>query len=415
MAASSANDDVEAIEVVHVSDDSDDEVQIIQEVRAESAAAASSRNHHNSSGNSNASGSPGGARRRRRSLDDVVIVNERRRPPPAQPPQVLQLHLQQNGRFGLMDYDLDDDSDYNDSDYEDHSSSEGLFINNLQPRSVRRRPLRRAAAGVIRRLGASYRDVFNPMYHPRRDGQDPFHGPSRGARSNASFGGAAGGIPPGEIGIVNHGGSFRMVFPSHRDHGSLPGGARFVRGDEEIDQGILNLIERREEAERDRVISKNLLAVEGVEKDLNQRLENLPQPFTSTIKEDEDYVCPLCNVVLGEGIPELFVGNKQKLELSDLQSSNDCKAPYEAMNLVTDADRDLSKRVFVSTCGHTYCGRCVRNFSSVKSHLKNSKFVKKRKTENDIENPFVYAPSRCTVDGCNATMVAKKRFHEVYL
>jgi hypothetical protein len=183
---------------------------------------------------------------------------------------------------------------------------------------------------------------------------------------------------------------------------------------DQVSQELLDMIQRREDAEFDRKRSRNLDNTTSVQKEMDRRISLIKEPFTTKIDPEEEYVCCLCAVKLGEGLPQDFSGNKLRKPLAALQEQDDVQAPYRAMDLITDADRDLSKRIFIAACGHTYCGRCVKNISGVRAALKESK-KKFRKAENDIKNPFIYAPGSCVGPGCMKRLMGKKAFVEMFL
>lgn len=196
-----------------------------------------------------------------------------------------------------------------------------------------------------------------------------------------------------------------MAFPHHHHHLHDDGG---------VDQHIMNIIEQRENQEADKKRNINESATKAYHDYCEEKIKSIKAPYTTTLDPEEDYVCILCGVTLGEGLPEEFRGNIKHTKLEKLQEENDVTAPYQALNLITDADRDLAKRIFISTCGHTYCGRCVKNISGVKAILKEKK-NKFKKTDKDIDNPFIYAPSKCIAPGCNIGLVAKRRFNEIFV
>jgi len=182
-----------------------------------------------------------------------------------------------------------------------------------------------------------------------------------------------------------------------------------------VDQHIMNIIQQREDQEADKKRMVNENATNILQKQCHEHAKSIKAPFTATIDPEEDYVCILCGVTLGEGIPSDFRGNVSKTQLPVLQEQNDVPAPYQALNLITDVDRDLSKRIFMSTCGHTYCGRCVKNISSVRGTLRSKSKLKFKKNDNDIENPFIYAPLKCIGPNCGVGLGAKKRFNEIFV
>ncbi|KAH3678314.1 hypothetical protein WICMUC_001595 [Wickerhamomyces mucosus] len=185
--------------------------------------------------------------------------------------------------------------------------------------------------------------------------------------------------------------------------------------DDRVGQDILNMIEQRESVEFDNKTKKNLDSTKSLQNQISDKAASIHDPFTTKIDTEEEYVCPLCGVTLGQGIPETFKGNILNEPLPKLQELHEVQAPYQACNLITEVDRDLSKRIFIAGCGHTYCGRCVKNITNVKETLQ-SKKLKMKKTDNLIENPYVYAPSKCVAPDCEHSLrIGKRRFNEVFL
>lgn len=183
---------------------------------------------------------------------------------------------------------------------------------------------------------------------------------------------------------------------------------------DQVDQHIMNIIEQREREETEKKILRNTSATESHKKLRLERIQQIKTPFTTKIDTDEDYVCTLCGVTLGEGVPNDFKGNVSNTLLPVLQEQNDVQAPYQAISMVTDADRDLSKRIFMSSCGHTYCGRCVKNISNVGAVLKQMK-PKPKSTDNSIGNPYIYAPPKCVGPDCKVNLRSRTRFWEVFI
>jgi hypothetical protein len=186
---------------------------------------------------------------------------------------------------------------------------------------------------------------------------------------------------------------------------------RSASGNGEIPENVMQMIEQTERNDFDLKQKSNLNATYKIENSLLAKATRVRTPFTVSIEEDEEYVCLLCGVVLGVGIPDSFKRDDSPLE--QLQEKSDVQAPYQAVKLVTDADRDFSKRIFIARCGHTYCGRCVRNITSVREVLKQSK-KKVKKNEKSITNPFIYAPLKCVGDECKAPFRAKIPFNEIF-
>lgn len=193
-------------------------------------------------------------------------------------------------------------------------------------------------------------------------------------------------------------------------HGDYPGNNAF----DQVDQHIMNIIEQREREETEKKILRNTSATENHKKTRFAQIEQIKSPFTTKIDTEEDYVCTLCGVTLGEGVPNDFKGNVSNTLLPVLQEQNDVQAPYQAISMVTDADRDLSKRIFMSTCGHTYCGRCVKNISNIGAVLKKMK-PKPKSTDNSIGNPYIYAPPKCVGPDCKVNLRSRTRFWEVFI
>lgn len=182
----------------------------------------------------------------------------------------------------------------------------------------------------------------------------------------------------------------------------------------EIGQDIMAMLERRDNADFDARSKKNQQATQLLETKIDEAAQQTSSPFTSSIDPDEEYVCVLCGVTLGLGLPEDFSGDKSGSIFAQAQERYDVTAPYQVTKLITDVDRDLSKRIFFAGCGHTYCGRCVKNIANVRELTKAQK-LKIKKTDQTIENPYVYAPARCVAENCNTTLRGRKGFQEAFL
>ncbi|KAH3682465.1 hypothetical protein WICPIJ_006558 [Wickerhamomyces pijperi] len=191
--------------------------------------------------------------------------------------------------------------------------------------------------------------------------------------------------------------------------GGFPNGNR-----DEIGQDIMAMLERRDNADFDARAKKNQQLTEIHQKKIQGASESLKSPYTSTIEEDEEYVCVLCGVVLGVGIPDGFKGDRSNSILVQLQEKYDVLAPYQASKLISDVDSDLSKRIFFAKCGHTYCGRCVKNISNFKTPPRTKK-SKGGADENSIDNPRVFAPGKCVADDCGSGLKGKTKFQEAFL
>lgn len=180
----------------------------------------------------------------------------------------------------------------------------------------------------------------------------------------------------------------------------------------DIPEHVLQAIERRDLEAWTRSQHTNLSKTETYAKLIEDKISKIRTPLTTTIDPEEDYSCPLCGVTLGVGIESDF--KKSSKSLQELQEINGVPAPYQATPLITVTDIDLSKRIFFSKCGHTYCGRCVKNITSIKGILKQNK-KKINKNDQSITNPFIYAPLKCVIDDCNSSFNIKNPFSEIYL
>ncbi|KAI5968815.1 hypothetical protein KGF57_000084 [Candida theae] len=137
--------------------------------------------------------------------------------------------------------------------------------------------------------------------------------------------------------------------------------------------------------------------------------ENAKGTHTNKVDPSEDLVCELCSVTLGEGAPDDFKGNpKYDLNFAKYAEQYQTQAPWFCVNPFTDADHDLSKRIFVSKCGHTFCGRCVKNIAG-----RPTKKPKDAPSGFTIKNPSIYAPTKCPAKDCGKKFVSKA-FTEVF-
>lgn len=137
--------------------------------------------------------------------------------------------------------------------------------------------------------------------------------------------------------------------------------------------------------------------------------ENAKGTHTNKISADDNLVCELCSVCLGEGAPEEFKGDpKYDLNFAKYAEEYQTQAPWFCVNPFTDADHDLSKRVFASKCGHTFCGRCVKNIAG-----RPSRKPKDAPSGFTIKNPSIFAPTKCPAKDCGKKFVSKA-FTEVF-
>lgn len=114
--------------------------------------------------------------------------------------------------------------------------------------------------------------------------------------------------------------------------------------------------------------------------------------FTRTIDPANTYQCAWCQVELNEGIPECTKTNKQSW--------------LKSFNGITDVDRQMSKRIFFSGCGHVYCGWCVKRI------VNRPKTRSKKKPRRDLELANSQYIASCCVDNCRKPFRGK--FIEIF-
>lgn len=126
-------------------------------------------------------------------------------------------------------------------------------------------------------------------------------------------------------------------------------------------------------------------------------------------------VCVLCGVELGVGIPDDWKGVSEEdkgVSFEALQSHYKFHCPYQTLARPTLVDRDLSRRTYVSSCGHTFCGRCqvrIKNARDISAKEKN-----KLKNSQGPSHPDNYGPKKCPAEGCNSNLRKKGIMREVY-
>ena len=178
----------------------------------------------------------------------------------------------------------------------------------------------------------------------------------------------------------------------------------------EVSAAIMDRINRAEEHTLDRKIeSENKHNKNVLEKKKGISSAEL-DGYTNNIAEDDNLMCELCGVVLGEGIPADFEPDpKYDDALEQHASVSQVKAPWFCIRQCFSIDKDLSKRVFAAKCGHVFCGRCMKNIGNRLS-------VKGGKRSNDITilNPNIYAPRKCPAKECGVVF-KKSKFTELFL
>ncbi|BAP69387.1 e3 ubiquitin-protein ligase complex SLX5-SLX8 subunit SLX5 [Kluyveromyces marxianus] len=126
-------------------------------------------------------------------------------------------------------------------------------------------------------------------------------------------------------------------------------------------------------------------------------------------------VCALCGVELGVGIPDDFKGiaeSDKGVSFEALQSRYKIHCPYQTLARPTQVDRDLSRRTYISSCGHTFCGRCqvrIKNARDISAKDKN-----KMKYTRGPSHPDNYGPKICPAEGCCSKLRNKGIMREVY-
>lgn len=181
--------------------------------------------------------------------------------------------------------------------------------------------------------------------------------------------------------------------------------------EQSIPATIWENIRRSEEQDMDKRLAKeNKLNKKTLDK-MKKLAESVNQGYTSTISSKENYVCELCAIVLGKGIPEDFKPDPEYGEnIEEYASKLRTCAPWFCIPQCFESDIALLKRVFAAKCGHVFCGRCIKNIGNRQS-LKGRKQSKKL----DILDPRVSAPRKCPVKDCGTSFMGKKTFTELYL
>lgn len=181
---------------------------------------------------------------------------------------------------------------------------------------------------------------------------------------------------------------------------------------DQVSSAIMERLEREDENTLDRKIEsenrhnrKLLLQKQYVAKD-----ETIG--YTNDVSPDTNLLCELCGVVLGEGIPDDFEPNpKYDDELPAHAKKFRVNAPWFCIRQCFDMDIQLSKRVFMAKCGHTFCGRCIKNIGNRPPGRRT-----KKKEEFSILNPQISAPRKCPAAECgNNFNKSKRTFTELYL
>lgn len=221
--------------------------------------------------------------------------------------------------------------------------------------------------------------------------------------------------------------------------------APMLGNEEETTRSIIQMIERREAAERSALTNKFSESTEAQKNKIYGKAGNLPSGYTSSFSSDilmnrdkmqntnvsngntssvvaevmEGYekvpICVLCGVELGMGIPLDFEGKRsidQSFEYMVEKYGVAC--PFQALTRPTDYDRECSKRCFVAKpCGHVFCGRCVLRVNHATRLSAGAK--KSMSRFKGPSNPNNYGPNTCVGENCHVKLRKKGAFQEVFL
>ena len=126
--------------------------------------------------------------------------------------------------------------------------------------------------------------------------------------------------------------------------------------------------------------------------------------------------CCLCGVELGVGIPSDYTGISQENRMISFESMvarYQFHCPYQTLLRPSPIDRELSKRTFIATCGHTYCGRCFARIDTAKGKSRMSKA--KLKLLKGSAHPNNYGPKTCPATSCGTSLRSKGKMREAFL
>lgn len=177
------------------------------------------------------------------------------------------------------------------------------------------------------------------------------------------------------------------------------------------EHSIMQVIERDNDRALDRKLQDENKFNRKALLEKKDQIKREAKGYTSDIKHEENAGCELCGITLGEGIPEEFKANSQyNLKLSKYIDQFGVRAPWFCFKSLTEVDKELSKRVFLSKCGHLYCGRCIKNIGN-----RPKRRTKKDTKEFTIENPDISCPYKCLSVACDHVFRGKRSFTELYL
>ncbi|SCU91046.1 LAFA_0F01552g1_1 [Lachancea sp. 'fantastica'] len=206
-------------------------------------------------------------------------------------------------------------------------------------------------------------------------------------------------------------------------------------------QGIMELIEARNEAEVDSKKRKLMESTKGKRMSFLEDAKKLPEGYSSSfdvvlklempirrnkqteiisVEDDEATeieipACTLCGVELGVGIPEGYEGRGQSDDnrsFSELVEKYKFHCPYQSLRRFTVADRDLSRETYVASCGHMFCGRCLARIRSARKV--NEKSAKKFRNAMGPSHPDNCGPRQCPAENCKNKLRQNSTMHEVF-
>ncbi|SCU82935.1 LANO_0B07888g1_1 [Lachancea nothofagi CBS 11611] len=206
-------------------------------------------------------------------------------------------------------------------------------------------------------------------------------------------------------------------------------------------QSLIEMIQAREEQENDTRKRKYMEASKTQQHEFLEKANSLPENYSSSFDttpkmnisitnkgkdetisvadDDADYtevpVCTLCGVELGVGIPDDHKGSKSEdrgVSFEALVAKYQFHCPFQTLQSITTADRDLSRRTYVAVCGHMFCGRCFKRLDTASAQGKMSK--KKLKDLGGPSHPDNYGPKQCPADNCRGQLRSRFRMKEAF-
>lgn len=177
--------------------------------------------------------------------------------------------------------------------------------------------------------------------------------------------------------------------------------------DDAVENSIMQRIERENERQVDTRLANEQVFNRKTLLDKQEISKQEILGYTNDIKENIDVCCELCGVILGDGIEDDFKPDpRYNNDIEKYMKMYRVHAPWFCIKQCTQADIDLSKRIFRSRCGHVFCGRCVRNIGNKPRKLKATMGI-------TIDNPQYYAPKKCPAPDCKKQFTVKG-FQEAY-